>query len=64
MATPRSAHIWSPDEDDVLIPLGVGATQVYCDDEPTYTGVFDEDGTEIVRMPRPIGFRFGDTDND
>ena len=63
MAAPRSAYIWSPDDcDPELEGLGVGGTVVFCDDEPTYTGVFDEDGNELVRMPRPIGFRFGDTE--
>lgn len=63
MPAPRAAHVWSPDEyDPDLEGLGVGGTTVFCDHEPTYTGVYDADGNEIVRMPRQIGFRFEDND--
>lgn len=63
MARHHAAYIWSPDDEDPeLQALGVGGTTVFCDPEPTYTGVFDEDGNELVRMPRPIGFRFGDSE--
>jgi hypothetical protein len=58
----RSAYIWAPDEDELPERLEFGGTLLVCDPEPRYTGVYDSDGTEIVRIPTPIGFRFGDRD--
>jgi hypothetical protein len=63
MHAPRAAYVWSPDEyEPELEGLGVECTLLVSEPEPTYTGVYDANGNEIVRMPQPIGFRFGDTE--
>lgn len=64
MPIPRGAFVCDPyDYDDPDDPgLGVGATTVYFDPEAHHTGVYDQYGNELVRVPRPIGFRFEDNE--
>ncbi len=48
--------------DEEYAPCGPATVVVYSSTDPTWTGLYDAAGVEIMRLPNPVGFRFGETD--